>query len=183
MVPQNGKILCWSKIGAGLIFVYAAITGYQAHLTRIQFIKDQRPYVWLSNELGKPGRLPNGQIYWGLWYYQNYGKAPADNLVFNQGINLGTDALKKPRTFTGPDQPAPPLPPTKVDDSTSVSTDKISQEEYDQLLHSDKTIVVYGRFKYTDASGHPYESGFCFMHIVANTNPMYCPEPGSNYIH
>ena len=80
---HNKKQLFWTKIAAGLVFVYALLTGWQGCLTRQaidnstkQFQIDQRPYVWTTNmrfflkiEAGQPmcANIPMA----------NYGKSPA----------------------------------------------------------------------------------------------------------
>jgi hypothetical protein len=60
--------------------------------TRENFISTERPYVWLTNDLGRlefphqPGQ--NGQVFW-TWRYTNYGKSPALGLQFGHFIKLG----------------------------------------------------------------------------------------------
>ena len=155
-------------------------------LTREQFRLDQRPYIWLGSNLGSPvlfhdGKNSSDYVAWGPWHYQNYGKAPADNAVMNQQLLFGNDALKQPRVFTGKEKPIAPLPPGKDDMSSSISSQKVSATEFQHLMDTDNAIVVFGYFSYTDASGKPYRSDFCFAHLRLGPT-IYCPDAKDNFI-
>jgi hypothetical protein len=171
----------------GITLILAVMNGIVISDSRKHFVKDQRPYIWLTNNLGAPDFLrppgstdQKGYVAWA-WHYTNYGKTPASQVTLNEGMQIGDNALSKPRTFDGPDHVLPPLPPTKDDFSSAFFKDKVSLEEFHRLMTTEETIVVYGHFTYTDASGKGYETGFCIYHLMLG--PIaYCPDSTSNYI-
>jgi hypothetical protein len=152
-----------------------------------QFYADQRPYIWLTNNLGGPTFLrppgskgDDGYVVWD-WHYTNYGKTPARDVRFNQGMQIGDEVLNKPRVFDGPEKTGAPLPPNKDDFTTSFFKTKISSKEFNRLTSNENTIVVYGHFTYTDSAGNQYETALCMYHL--KLGPIsYCPEPTANYI-
>jgi len=174
-------------IYTGITLILAILNGIVIRDSRKHFAKDQRPYIWLGNNVGSPefwrpprSTEPEGYVAWA-WHYTNYGKTPARDVKLNQSMQIGDNALAKARTFDGPEHTLPPLPPTKDDFSSSISKSKISPQEFQRLMTTDNTIVVYGHFTYTDASGERYETGFCIYHL--QLGPVsYCPDSGSNYI-
>src|ERR1700682_747758 len=53
---QQKKQLFWTRVATALILLYTAFAGWQTVLTNVaikdgrnNFIKDQRPYVWIAN--------------------------------------------------------------------------------------------------------------------------------------
>ena len=155
--------------------------------TRNNFRQDQRPYIWLTR-FEAPSlfihqkRAPLGQVTW-TWRFTNYGRSPAYRVRYTHSMEVGEGALSRPRIFDKNLATAAPLPPTKDDFSTSVSQPSlaITAEEFSRLGSIDNTIVVFGRFTYTDAYGAPYETSFCFSRLATGAI-MYCPEPHSNEI-
>lgn len=152
---------------------------------RDRFRQDERPYIWLTNDLGQPEILPppgsnpaEGGVPVWTWKFTNYGKSPAYQIKFHYGMNTGSDALSKPRVF-GPWQIGAPLPPNKTDFDTAFRNPKITMDEFRRLMNTDKAIVIFGQFFYTDAYGGKYETGFCLTHL--QLGPIgYCRE--GNYI-
>jgi hypothetical protein len=189
--PKMTKRPDWMTIFTGVLALFAILSfgalWIQLQDARGNFIKDQRPFIWLTNNLGSPTFLrppdstgPEGYVIWD-WHFTNYGKTPARDIHFNHGMQIGDNALAKARDFVGPDKMGAPLPPNKDDFSTSFFKTKISPNEFQRLMNTEETIVVYGRFTYTDASGEKYETGFCMYHL--KSGPIsYCPDQNSNYI-
>lgn len=64
---------------------------------------------------------------------------------------------------------------------TGIAAYDISSEDFDRLMAINNSIVVYGRFTYTDPSGHKGETRFCMTHLT-NGSIAYCPIPSANYI-
>jgi hypothetical protein len=61
---------------------------------RENFRSEQRPIVWLTNDLGAPVFVPNpkkadntGQIVWD-WHFTNYGKTPALHISFRHFMRI-----------------------------------------------------------------------------------------------
>ncbi len=76
----------------------AAITSAATTQTALQTARDnfrieQRPIIWLTNNLGSPQYVnrtdkPDGcEIAWE-WHYTNYGRSPALHLTFHQLIKI-----------------------------------------------------------------------------------------------
>lgn len=149
--------------------------------------QDQRPYVWLTNNLGKPGciRAPNAPdvpdcyVVWD-YHFTNYGKTPANNVRFVGNLNVGDNADKKPQVLE-PLRAAAPIPPNKDDFATALWQTKISEQEFGRLMKSEDTIVLFGRVLYTDAYGRNYETGFCLQHLASGAI-AYCGGSEGNYI-
>jgi hypothetical protein len=190
---QHDKQLFWTKIGAGLIFIYALITFWQACLTSKlldtttkQFKQAERPYIWLAtfpkipSFVVAPGETgPDGYIAWD-WHYADYGKTPAYNVKITGTIDISAGAINKKRVFE-PAKQAAPLPPNKDDFSTAIYKTKVTPQEFQRLMNIDQSIVVFGRINYSDAYGGQYETGFCFSNLRTGS-AMYCPKPEENYI-
>jgi hypothetical protein len=158
-------------------------------LTKDHFQEDQRPYVWLTNNLGKPEceninpDASDCQVLW-TWHFTNYGKTPARDVHFNAKINIGSNVLDQPREFAA-FQIGAPLPPNKDDFSTAVHPTKISKEAFLNLLNMEKSILIFGRINYADAHGHAnadggqYETRFCYYRLKTGAI-TYCRD--DNYI-
>lgn len=168
----------------------AAATTAQEALkeARDNFRRDQRPYIWITNNLGLPSfvAMPRaqaegfGQAMWNV-FYTNYGKAPAYGLTTHSWVRFGNG----PFLPTPSQKPAPgkqseiteggPLPPTKVDFMTACSG-KVTPERFNQLLTIGHSwgISIRVRFDYTDAYGGKYDSVICLAHYWPNVT-KYCP--------
>jgi hypothetical protein len=164
-----------------------AATVAQQALTQARyfFSLEQRPYIWLTSDRGGPKFVPvppgtEGYIFWD-WHYTNYGKTPAYGIRANQEMQIGDNATRRKRVFSGASKPGPPLPPTKDDFTTAMSKSKITSQEFQRLMRIEDSIVVFGHFDYRDSGGRKYETGFCFQHLVSGST-AYCPEPEANYI-
>ena len=65
-------------------------------LSRDNFRQDQRPYIWLTGDLGSPRFIPPlvqpesivGQVIW-TFHFTNYGKTPAYNIRYQKYIKMG----------------------------------------------------------------------------------------------
>lgn len=149
--------------------------------TRDQFRQDQRPFVWLTNDLGQPEFVPKpgtptGQVVWD-WHFTNYGKTPAYGIRFRQYFKVGNEFRPG---FGSTEQPGigSPLPPTKVNFSTNVS-DPINADEFSRLIDLDQAIAIRIVMEYTDAYGGKYESGFCLERLRTKAI-TYCQD--GNYV-
>jgi hypothetical protein len=166
----------------------AAIAQQALTQAREQFRQDQRPYVWLTNNLGGPtlfvpprSSTSEGYVAWP-WHYTNYGKTPAYNVHFNGTMYIGDQASTRKHIYER-SKMAAPLPPGKDDFSTAVyNRSKVSLQDFQRLMGADGLIVVFGHFDYTDAfRDKKYETGFCFLHLATGA-VEWCPNPEENYI-
>lgn len=152
------------------------------------FVRDQRPYIWLTNDLGHPGYIEarvNGvlmdqRIGWD-WHYENYGKSPAYNVRFFAVVLAGDNADKMPRPVMSFVGPGVPLPHGQVDFATAFTKRRFSRETFESLEQQQGAILIYGRIRYKDADGNEYQDGFCF-HTLATTAIMFCKEKNSNFM-
>jgi hypothetical protein len=140
------------------------------NIARKNFALDQRPYIWLTNDLPGPGfmetpsKAPNGQVLWNL-QFMNYGRSPAHDVRFTVTTLAGEGAIVRARTIPPLNQFGSPMPPGKVNFSTGVSREVVSRAEFTRLMGLDDALVMFGRFHYTDIAGTPYETTFCLRHL------------------
>jgi hypothetical protein len=152
--------------------------------TRWNFIKEQRPYIWVSDpsepvfvpDADKPG---TGQIVW-RWYFTNYGKTPADKPTFRHYMKLGNGQFQLSYREERDDTTAP-VPPTKQDYSRVISKPGITLKEFNRLMKQDGGIAIRGDLHYLDTGGQPYETIFCLNHF-ATGEIQYCPGSAQNQI-
>ncbi len=159
-------------------------------LARDNFRQDQRPYVWLRNDLlfpthieaTKDGKVTDRRAIWD-WHYTNYGKTPALHVRFISKMNIGENAGKEGRRLGPiPSSTGTPLPPGKDDFSAAISPTAITNEELIRLINGyDGSVIVYGRIEYTDGGGTPYETGFCFRTLKTHA-VSYCDGKNDNYM-
>jgi hypothetical protein len=176
--PEHDRqALLWTKRTAKGVFIYTALTvGITAaaiwsswnaqravDLSARNFIVDQRPYIWLTNNLGSPqvwNKRTDGkvQITWAF-HYTNYGKTPANNVTVESFIRLGNGEFKHGEGYVGR-QNGEPIPPNK-DDFSEIPSWPISPDEANQYAAMDSGISIAGIFTYEDAPGNRYETDFC----------------------
>ena len=189
----------WATVATfGAVFAYAVITLMQWRtmdatfktaqealgLSREQFRRDQRPYVWLTNNgLGSPELVlnrrlapPSGQILW-TFHYTDYGKSPAYHVLTHKLIRVGIgQPFRECYGFSStPRGAGTPVPPNKDDFGTLVSDPGITPEQYDRLIGTDDAISIQVRIEYTDAYGCKYESNICLERLAVGSI-QYCPD-------
>jgi hypothetical protein len=178
---------------------YACIAQRQLKATRENFQQEQRPYIWLIHpKRQSPSTIPGialaieplfefrpanpipseTYVSWNF-SYENFGKSTANKVRLGVEMDVGENALKKRLVATSWEQP--PLPPGLEDSHNAYSTIPVAQSEFNRLMNLDEEIVVRGLFEYTDSSGRPYQTRFCFFRLQSNT-AAYCPDPDENYI-
>jgi hypothetical protein len=182
----------WSQIGLAVIGILALVIYYcqlkatqsAIALTRTQFTKEQRPYVWQTAKTTSsptfhvnPKDPTTGQVIWD-WHMTNYGKTPANNVFFTQEIKLGNDSYVLSYGENGKDIGNPQAPGGDTFDS--VISKPIEKSELDKLLTMNDGISIRIVIWYSDADGSIYESGICLSRTNA-ASITYCKE--GNYIH
>jgi hypothetical protein len=178
---HNRQILLWTKRTAIGVVVYTGLTVFIAgaafwsawdaqravSLTAKNFIIDQRPYLWLSDN-GRPVVYSNpdgqhAQISW-TWFYTNYGKTPSNNMEFDSFIRLGEandfkPAYKGENGVVGRSVGAPTTP-NKSDHATVVS-EPIPKEKVTEYLDADRSVSISVVISYKGASNDAFETRFC----------------------
>jgi hypothetical protein len=178
--------LRWTKIAAGLVFIYTVVMGWQAILThqslkatREFFQLDQRPYVFSTKVNPAQFAPPNNRLGTQLYYF-NYGKSPALHMKKVGWIFVGDDALKQvddwfKRLGNGP------LEKAKLEESTDSGGSQRPFLSETILMQGEKPVlttvvsrtsapspdvqyVVAMRFQYLDTFGNRYWSDVCFWH-------------------
>jgi hypothetical protein len=167
-----------------------ALTQKALRNARDNFRQDQRPYIWLTNELGSPRFVPfnndpasgTGQAVWA-YHFTNYGKTPASNIRFTEEIKVGDRPFAKTHAHDNRTRESvgAPLPPNKTDFSMVISEPGITRAEFSLLMsvQSQKTISIRVVFRYTDNSIGQYETGICLQRLNAGAIG-YCRD--GNYI-
>lgn len=184
-------------VGVIIVAIYSGVTAAQwravvdsnkitresLHAAHDNFRQDQRPYIWLTNNLLWPHYFePGGFPVWE-WHYINYGKSPAYKIRITSNVIHGVGARGRPRPLP-PVMKSAPMPTGKDDFSTAVPMlgEKITKNEFAGLLTADDgTILVYGRIEYSDNYGGDYVTRFCFYTLTAGA-VAYCEEDSANDI-
>jgi hypothetical protein len=143
---------------------------------RENFRMEQRPVVWLTNELGTPQFVPNtkktdntGQIVWDF-HFTNYGKLPALHMSVRHFMKI--DNIIEPSYGGGGQVPEAPLPNNKVDVETTISH-IVSLDNFERLIATDEAIGISGDIIYHDSYGEKYETTFCLIHLSMGAT-VYC---------
>jgi hypothetical protein len=128
---------------------------------------DQRPYIWLTNDLPPPvflGDHSNGQVAWS-WKFTNYGKSVAKNFRFHQFIKVGNGQYKvsyrEPDTIYGGD-----VVPGKINFATGISAPGVVLDNVNQLLKMDRALGLLVELEYLDGYGTRYEDAFCVENLA-----------------
>jgi hypothetical protein len=182
----------WSQIGLAVIGVLALVIYYcqlkatqsAIDLTRTQFTKEQRPYVWQTAKTTSsptfhvnPKDPTTGQVTWD-WHMTNYGKTPANGVSFTQEIKLGNESYALSYGENGKDIGNPQAPGGDTFDT--VISRPIKKSDLEKLLTMNDGISIRVIIWYSDADGSIYESGICLSRTNAGSI-TYCKE--ANYIH
>jgi hypothetical protein len=147
---------------------------------RENFRLEQRPIIWLTNDLGTPAFVPNpkkadntGQIVWD-WHFTNYGKTPALHITFRHFMRI-ENSTEESYGAQAPSVGAP-LPNGKTDFATVVSRPGLAQSKFNQLISAiNNSIGISETISYFDAYGEKYETTFCLTRLV-NGAIQYCKE-------
>ena len=152
------------------------------------FVLDERPVVWLTPKKDgapeldgiefdqvNPTKPSSGQVVW-QWHFMNYGRSPANNILFHSFIKVGdrpeepTYRAKKHKGSGGP------MPPGKIDFAATISS-PLERAEFDSAARAGK-ITIRGIITYSDISGHKYETDFC-QKLLPTMAILYCENRNS----
>jgi hypothetical protein len=152
-------------------------------VTRDNFIKDQRPYIWFTNTgEGSPDfhrtvnattrqALTSGQVIW-TFHATNYGKTPAYKVRSWRYIKLGTAPFVPSHSSITAPTIDPPIPPGHEVMDTIVSEAGVEFSDFNSLLaipigngNIYGGISIKGRFEYEDGSGNSYTTDFCLTRL------------------
>jgi hypothetical protein len=146
--------------------IWSAIDAQKAvNLTQENFAIDQRPYIWINNNLELPGYFEFlKKIVWSF-HFTNYGKTPANNVLLKVKMSVG--GTQYPILEAHPRPPrGNPLPPNKDDFNTAVSDAQFTRDEFQRVFGVDFGIGISGLILYQGASDAWYESRFCLAHLA-----------------
>lgn len=178
---HNKRQLFWTKVSAGLLFIYAGLTSTQACLTKIavddareNFVKDQAPVIWVKP---KPPEIKvNEPLRWDV-IYSDYGRSPALNVktcitaayvpsytkdAFSYLSSLPPPSINDCKTKqrvvpAGIDV----VPPGFENFSTALGLIPLTQNVFDVVTSTEGGVFIHGMITYDDVSGHSYETVFC----------------------
>jgi hypothetical protein len=148
----------------------------QVDTLRRNFVNEQQPYVWFTNETAIVDwtEWKGGTASW-TYRITNYGKSPAINYSVDRHTEIGPDALEKVKNYRISRQfwswKGSRLPQGKDDLFSSYA--KISGKDWEQAKAHDQWIVTVGTFIYSDLSGVLHADDFCVSYL-ANGLVMYC---------
>jgi hypothetical protein len=152
-------------------------------LTRDNFIRDQRPWLFANEIMPEPGSprdahghfAPASPMFWRI-YFSNYGRSPAFRLRSAMRVFHGPNAMVAADTFFGalrtfPDVDGgtvlppggPPAPRAIVPGgeiveigqqfTTALTDGPLTAEDLTFIYGHDLSVVVVGRIQYRDISG------------------------------
>jgi hypothetical protein len=167
--------------------VSSGIARQAIQLSKEQFQRDQRPYIWNSRIEPLPSSTSTQKLYINI-HLANYGKSPAIQQVGKGKIFFGKDALAQADQWfvklgdkrlpiadsVGIIPPGIPTNPTDTNSRTTIFTDRMPTEpEMEYIGKHDATLVGVYRTEYSDAAGNPYRTDMCFYRAV-NTAIVMC---------
>lgn len=186
---HNNRQLLWAKISAGLIFVYAGLTFWQActtrdilNTTRDQFQRDQRPYVIVEGcsigQLGVPkSQIVVGQPFGVDVHFKNVGKTPALNVLIHRHVVFGeenVDQIRQEPIDTRKTGTA--LAQGNQGEVTAVSLKDTLANESMEINPADivswdgrRPIVIFGRITYEDTAGNRYCTPYLQDYLATGT--------------
>ena len=166
-----------------------------------QFIKDQRPYIWLTTKGVGPPRLetlPSGKykgrgvVMWNV-EFTNYGRGPAHDTRIVDFVFVGEGnghtpipehrwlAMKKRvgRTIQPHGVPIAPNDKMFTTATSEYHTIDITRDVFEASLTMEYGLILIGTVFYSDAAGNSYQTGFCLARHL--TGAIGACEEG-NYI-
>lgn len=184
--PKFRVEVCAVTVGILVLIVYAfQLRAMLASnkLTRDNFVRDERPYVWILTKGSPESRFPdNALIYVDAtgqlsqnFQVKNYGKSPALRVSIQSKITIGVDAIKEMRAYEFPKGSlnGAPLAPGDVVFSTASYDGALGGQTYESLRKIDAGIVVFGRIDYMGLYSNPsdtvYSSDFCFYYLKSTS--------------
>jgi hypothetical protein len=168
-----------TRKAANAAMTSATIAQTALQTARDNFRAEQRPIIWLTNDLGSPqyfnlaNKTDGGQIAWE-WHFTNYGRSPARHLTFHHLIKIG-DKVEEGYGYNGQPSVGAPVPTNKDDRAAVASKPEISAEQFTKLMATDEAIGISGEISYEDAYGEKYTTMFCLRHLALG-GILYCKE-------
>ena len=188
-VKESHDAVKQTRAAVSAAITQAQIADATLKATIKNFQSDERPYIWLPNNIDPPQfqfvkvipPAPAGPewVVWN-WHYVNYGKTPALNIHFTHYIKVGDRPFALGLGDDGKGTGAP-LPPNKNDFSTVISKPELSAEEVAKLSVTEQAIKIFVKISYTDAYGGDYLTTFCLSRLLTGAI-AYCQDMGGNQI-
>jgi hypothetical protein len=157
------------------------LTQLALETSKDQFRIDQRPYVWITNELSPFVQAPHGPGNTSdklafSFKFTNYGKSPAIHCQVDARIAIGKDGYREIVWKVMDASKGSILPPGRVDFNTAYSDETVSPDFLKQVVSPGvmEPIEVVGRIQYFGTDGTPYSSDFCLGRNPAQSL-YYCP--------
>ncbi len=169
----NKKQLWWTRVTAGLVFVYALFTFWQGCIGKMQLATMQntaRPWVFISSQFAEgvsaDGR---GMILRVNAVATNTSTIPAVNVETTRPqIEIGKSANVGTKCNAEYSQAAPIAPVADTINGRisfpSVFTDTIGNDEWKNITSTKEDrdiVIVTAKVKYSGPNGGNYETRFC----------------------
>ena len=167
----------WMTIFTGILALFAVLSfgalWIQLKDARDNFVKDQRPYVWVTP--GTPIFKDQETIKWDF-NYSNYGRSPAFNVRHCGFYAWGVGAWKEIRDFSLADcamagkgnieGTGSVVPPGYPEVTTMVTNKKVREDADRKILDSDGVLMNESVLEYEDSSGNRYRSLSCVYRLA-----------------
>ena len=175
--PKMTKRPDWMTIFTGILALFAVLSfgalWIQLQDVRDNFIKDQRPYVWVTPST--PTFKDQETIKWDF-NYSNYGRSPAFNVRSCGFYAWGVGAWNEIRDFSLADcakagkgnieGTGSVVPPGYPEVTTMVTHQKFREDVDRTILSIDGVLMNENVLEYEDSFGNRYRSLSCVYRLA-----------------
>ena len=106
--------------------------------------------------------------------FSNYGKTPAVISLIRGYVELSVDAPQALHETERSDIPLPPSLGVKADASYSIELHhKFTTDELAEAQRLEKSIYFVGKMEYSDVTGKPCETSFCWQLVLREGRATY----------
>lgn len=172
---QDKKQLRWTIIGAGLVFVYTLISGWQAVLLRTQIRLNERAWVTididhftLEPELSATTKILNS------------GRTVATNVTWDATLST----KRKPDEISAYMEKLGPLPtqgsvsvipPSVPINSTFYGETSLTPDSIEAIKNGTKPLCTFGTVKYSDIFNERHITHYCSCYGAPTGQVVDCP--------
>jgi hypothetical protein len=168
-------------VGIAAIVWYTVETHNGISNTQKNFVKDQRPYIWNSqNQL--PHLKIGDKVTWN-YHYTNFGKSPAIGVAFRCQIFLAAHKTPQSKDLFAPIHNPQYMsegfivPPGDSSGWSTCESDEIATESDTEMVKTyDAAVGLKIFYEYSDTAGNVYTSRVCMFLRRTGTGPIgVCP--------
>jgi hypothetical protein len=137
-------------------------------LSKEQFVKDQRPYIW-NTQIELPHLKIGDKVTWN-YHYANFGKSPAIGVAYNCQILLAAHKTRQKKNLFSPIHDPQfmsegfVVPPGDLSGYSTCESDEVAtQADIDMHNVYDAAVGMKIFYEYSDTGGNVYTSRVCMF--------------------